>query len=237
MSGFISGMAEESFMLVSLKENQAKKLAQVISNETSRKILDFLSQQESTESEISRALKMPISTVHYNLQHLVENKLVIAEEFHYSQKGKEMLHYKLANKLIIIAPATTDEGFMKKLKRLFPLGIITLAATAVIAIINQSSNIFFSALSRSSAGMDPIAAKEAAPMLMAESTADVSATATAAQGAAATQADFAASTAQSVSSPSFFSWNSIAVWFLVGAVFAIFMYFLLEKVRERKQAN
>jgi DNA-binding transcriptional ArsR family regulator len=61
-------MASEKFLLVSLKEDEAKKLAQVISNDTSRKILDFLaSRKDATETEIATHLEMPLSTTHYNL--------------------------------------------------------------------------------------------------------------------------------------------------------------------------
>ena len=91
-------MAKDKFILVSLKEEESKKLAQIISNDTSRKILDFLAEKEATESEIASKLDIPISTVHYNLQALVKGSLVEADEYHYSKKGKEVLHYKLANK-------------------------------------------------------------------------------------------------------------------------------------------
>ena len=45
-------MAKRSFLLVSLKERKAKKLAQVISNETSRKILDYLDENGLSENTI-----------------------------------------------------------------------------------------------------------------------------------------------------------------------------------------
>jgi len=126
-------MAEESFVLVSLKEDKAKKLAQVIGNETCRKILDYLAtKKEVTETQISKDLNLPASTVHYNLQHLYENKLVEVDEFHYSPKGKEVNHYKLSNKFIIIAPKETPKGVLNKLKNLFPVGILALAAGGLL---------------------------------------------------------------------------------------------------------
>ena len=101
-------MAKKSFLLVSLKENKAKELAQAIANESCRKILDYLADKEdATETEISSKLNIPISTVHYNLKQLLAGSLVVVDEFHYSEKGKEVNHYKLANKYIIIAPKTT----------------------------------------------------------------------------------------------------------------------------------
>ena len=42
---------EETFILLSLEEQQSKELAQVISNETARKILDYLGKKnEASES-------------------------------------------------------------------------------------------------------------------------------------------------------------------------------------------
>ncbi|MBN2459287.1 helix-turn-helix domain-containing protein [Candidatus Woesearchaeota archaeon] len=132
-------MAKDPFLLVSLEENESKALAQVMSNDTARKILDFLSKDESaTETDIANKLKVPLSTVHYNLQALVKANLVKAEEFHYSEKGKEVLHYSLANKLIIIAPKNTrTESFRDKLRGILPVALITLAVGAVIQLLNK----------------------------------------------------------------------------------------------------
>ena len=77
--------AKEKFLLVSLSENKAKQLAQVISNETCRKILDYLADKDATESELSEKLDIPISTVHYNLHQLQKGSLVVVEEYHYSE--------------------------------------------------------------------------------------------------------------------------------------------------------
>ena len=127
-------MAKEKFILVSLKDDESKKLAQIVTNDTSRKILDFLAEKESTESEMAEKLNIPISTIHYNLQALVNAKLVESDEYHYSQKGKEVLHYKLANKYIIIAPKTTY-GIKERLKSILPVGLIAVFASLLIQFI------------------------------------------------------------------------------------------------------
>ena len=124
-------MSKEKFILVSLKEEESKKLAQILSNDTSRKILDFLDEKESTESELSEKLNVPISTIHYNLQALVKGRLVEADEYHYSKKGKEVLHYKLANKYVIIAPKSTF-GIREKLRKILPVGLIALISSSLI---------------------------------------------------------------------------------------------------------
>src|SRR3989338_2951490 len=116
-------MPNKNFLLLSLEDAQIKKISNVISNESCRKILDYLSSKEATESELAEKLSIPISTVHYNLQQLTDAGLVSAEEFHYSKKGKEIMHYKLANKYIIIAPKKSF-GIREKLKSILPVALI-----------------------------------------------------------------------------------------------------------------
>ncbi|MBI3034117.1 hypothetical protein HYY72_03075 [Candidatus Woesearchaeota archaeon] len=54
---------ENTFLLLSLEEEKAKKLATVISNEVCRRLLDCLAKKEATETELSRELNIPISTI------------------------------------------------------------------------------------------------------------------------------------------------------------------------------
>ncbi len=140
---------KETFLLVSLQEKKAKKLAQVISNESCRKILDYLgSVNDATETQISKELKIPISTVHYNLTHLEKGGLVEVEEFHYSPKGKEVNHYKLANKFIIISPKSTEsvkEKLVKRLGRLMPALLTTVVIGGAIQVFNGVRRMTFSA--------------------------------------------------------------------------------------------
>ena len=94
-------MTDESFLLVSLDEDKSKKLAQVLSNDTARKILDLMSTKEYvTETELSKQLKIPLSTAHYNMGLLVKAKLVNDDHYTYSKKGKKINHYSLSNKYV-----------------------------------------------------------------------------------------------------------------------------------------
>ena len=127
-------MASKNFLLLSMEDSKIKKVSNVISNESCRKILDYLSNKEATESELAEKLQLPISTVHYNLQQLMETGLIDSKEFHYSQKGKEVSHYKLANKYIIIAPKKTF-GIKEKLKSILPVALIASSATLVIQFV------------------------------------------------------------------------------------------------------
>ena len=68
----------------------------------------------------------------------METGLINANEFHYSQKGKEMSHYRLANKYIVIAPKKTY-GIKEKLKSILPVALIAAGAAGLIQL---SSNYF-----------------------------------------------------------------------------------------------
>lgn len=128
-------MDDKSFILMSLKEDKVKKMTQVLNSKTCRKIIEYLSKQDkATATDISKDLDMAMSTVHYNLKQLVENDLVTSNDYHYSKKGKEIIHYGLANKYIIIAPRE-DKSVLDKLKGFLPITFITAATGAVIYLV------------------------------------------------------------------------------------------------------
>lgn len=197
-------MAKESFLLVSLKESKAKELAQVVSNESCRKILDYLaSKKDATETEVAKQLNVPISTVHYNLQLLVGAKLVTADEYHYSTKGKEVIHYSLANKYIIIAPKTVW-GIKEKLKTILPVLLIAGAVSGLLKVFLDGRAAFSS-----------MAEKAAAAPLY----------------AVRDEVALPANEAVSSAAPSFL--QNFALWFLFGAIFATVAYLIFDWIRER----
>lgn len=126
-------MAEETFLMVSLKESESKQIAQILANETCRAILNHLAEKESTESELAKALNLPISTIHYNLANLKKTALIQSKEFHYSEKGKEVNHYSLSKKYIVIAPSPI-KNIKSKLKTIIPVAAIAVAAAGILKL-------------------------------------------------------------------------------------------------------
>ncbi|MBU0980868.1 MAG: helix-turn-helix domain-containing protein [Nanoarchaeota archaeon] len=147
----------ETFVLVSMKEDKAKKLANVISSETCRKILDHLAEKDATETGIAKELDIPLSTVHYNLQQLLAAKLVNVEEFHYSKKGKEVNHYTLANKFIVITP-DTKEGVSVKIRHILPSIAALVVGAGILAFFKRP------AVFKTLAGSADMAKEAAQPM-------------------------------------------------------------------------
>lgn len=205
---------EETFLLVSLEEEKAKKLAQVISNDSCRKILDYLAKKKATETELSQQLNVPLSTVHYNIKHLVDNKLVEAEEFHYSEKGREVLHYSLSNKYVIIAPKGVSEKFRDKLRSILPvIGIIGAISIALQFI----SGLFAVGASR--------AAETVSVPLMEKAVMDVPEAAMAQQAVVQQAVDHEFTP--------YISRQPIGLWFALGAVSFMILYVIFEYLRKK----
>lgn len=219
-------MAKKSFLLVSLKESKAKKLAEVISNKTCRKILDHLAEKkDATESQMAKDLGIPISTVHYNLKALLTAKLVKSDEYHYSTKGKEVSHYRLANQYVIIAPEGDKKLIREKLKSLIPTLLITGFAAGAI-------KMFSGAL-----GKAETAAEQ--PMLRAMEAGITEEAAQTGLKSGADQAAPAAAQQMAEHAPEVSSaMPEIALWFFIGAVSGVAIYLIIEfisrKLRERK---
>lgn len=211
-------MAKNNLLLIDLSDTRVKNLAETITSDTSRKILNHLAEKEDTEANISKKLGMAISTVHYHLQKLQEASLVVVDEYHYSEKGREINHYKLANKYIIIAPrkVTGITDIRQKLKNILPVALITLAASALLKIYTYAT---ISGFGRSMF----VATDKAASMLQ-----TTSETAEAA-GPAATSLMLktAETTTETISTQ-----PDIALWFLIGAVSAIAIYLIVSIIRD-----
>ena len=195
---------DESFLLLSLSDSKARKIAQAVNNESCRKILDYLTKTKAaTETRISEDLKIPLPTVHYNLKQLVEVKLVNVDEFHYSEKGKEVNHYTLANKYIIIAPRE-ESSLLERLKKILPAFGVIIAGAFAIKLVEWLNMESFAAREASL-----MVADEAAPMMLK-----------------------AASAPQTLNALSF--QPGIATWFFIGGVAALFVYLVADWLKDRK---
>jgi len=236
-------MSDENFLLVSLKEDETKHLAQVISNDTSRRILDYLARvKDATESAIAKKLNLPISTVHYNLSALLKARLVQADEFHYSEKGKEVNHYSLANKYVIIAPKEASETLRTKLKRILPVALLGGCGALVIQIISMLNAGRWAAPPQALKTTAEGGANDAAP-IFAERTADAAEAAstgvqtelanrTAESTSVGVQTELvnrAAETAHLAMAP------NLALWFLYGVAFTIIVFVVVDWIQRRNR--
>lgn len=197
----------EKFLLVSLEESQAQQLAEVISNPTCRKILNFLTEKDyATESKISEELNLPLSTVHYNLSKMKEGHLVEVKEFHYSPKGREVDHYQLANKYIIISPKKVS-GIRQKLRSILPAGLVVVGLSVIVGLIESMSKGLFAAKTMSIEAA-PQALMENAPMV-------------------------AAKVAEKTTAIGISNWPPFSVIILVGGLVGLVVHLVVELIREK----
>lgn len=95
---------EEKYVMFSMDDDRIKYLSESLSNPSCKKILDLLSEQELTETDIAKQLKIPLNTVDYNIKKLIKAGLIEKTSHFWSIRGKKMPVYKVSNKQIIISP-------------------------------------------------------------------------------------------------------------------------------------
>ncbi|MFW5991241.1 MAG: winged helix-turn-helix transcriptional regulator [Candidatus Nanoarchaeia archaeon] len=195
-------MSKNNFLLLSLEDDKINNVANAVSNKSGKKILDFLAEGKATESEIAKKLNLAISTVHYNLQQLMKAGLVVADEYHYSEKGREILHYKLANKYIIIAPQK-KRGLKKLLKNILPVVLISAGVAGILEFFTR--NFTTDATNE--------VAQESAPKMM----------------TAETEAAASNTLLEEVGK---YIISDIAIWFFLGAIFASILYLIIQYLRK-----
>lgn len=129
-------MNGKDLKLLFFDEDSSQELARVLSNQKARQILGLLSKEgKLSETDISKKLKIPISTVHYNIRQLLKAEIITGDEYSYSKKGREITHYALANKYIIIAPSSSKNQLIEKVKTL--VASFMVGAFASIALYFQ----------------------------------------------------------------------------------------------------
>ncbi len=121
--------------MVSMEDERAGKIAEVLGNKTCKKIIDILAEKESSEKEISDKLKIPMNTAEYNLKKLLYSGLIEkTKKFFWSQKGKKIAMYKISNKSIVISP---KKNIGSGVKTILPVAIIS----GVLALIVRQLTI------------------------------------------------------------------------------------------------
>ncbi len=99
--------SSENVVVLPLNED-SKKITQTLSNEKSLKILDLLSEEPMSATDISKKLGLSITTIKYNIDSLLEADLIKVHRIKWSAKGREVKLYEPVQKLIIVAPGNMN---------------------------------------------------------------------------------------------------------------------------------
>jgi DNA-binding transcriptional ArsR family regulator len=101
-------MEQDSRVLVLPVNGESRKITQILSNGTSLKILELLGEKGMSATDIAEKLNLPLTTVKYNLDSLVESDLIKIKQIKWSQKGRQIKIYESAEKLIVLVPSKSS---------------------------------------------------------------------------------------------------------------------------------
>ena len=131
----------KKYLMVSMDDERAKAIAEVLGNPTCRKITDFLAEtKDASEKDIADALRAPINTIEYNLKKLLKAEMIEkTKNFFWSKKGRKIDLYKLSNKTILISP---KQRITSKIKSVLPVAILSGLGAILVRQFLVVKNIF-----------------------------------------------------------------------------------------------
>jgi len=152
---------DEKLLVLPLGE-ESKLITQTIANDTARQILELLADGSMSTSAIAKKLDIPLTTAQYNVEKLIEAKLVVVEKTKYSEKGREVKLYAPAKRMIVLVPANTPrQAIMDVLKKYLVLvpvvGFLALMVELAMQFLNGNLPVG-SPSSKREGGETPLAA-------------------------------------------------------------------------------
>ena len=117
-------------------DEKAQKIAKAIASRTAGEILQLLKDGSHASTQIAEALEIPITTVQYHLENLVDAGIINVVERRWSQKGREVKVYGLRDQMLIVVPHGGDlKGILLRYGSLFAVVIL---ASIVLALLGPS---------------------------------------------------------------------------------------------------
>ena len=124
--------SDEKVLILPLGE-ESKKITQTLSNDSARQVLELLADEPMSASDIAEKLEIPLTTVKYNLDALIDSRLITIKQTRWSVKGRKIKIYAPIRKLIVVVPDKTDRKSVADILRRY-LGVV-LGAAGISAII------------------------------------------------------------------------------------------------------
>ncbi|OEU41850.1 transcriptional regulator [Methanosarcina sp. Ant1] len=94
---------EEKLLILQLSED-CRKIARLLSNGTSIRILKLLDKRSMSAGDLADELQVRLNTLKYNLDSLLEAGLIRVRQIKWSRKGREIKIYEAVKKVIILLP-------------------------------------------------------------------------------------------------------------------------------------
>jgi len=201
---------DEKSIMVNLGDEKAKEISEVIGSKSCNKILSLLAEGELTVSDISKKLKAPLNTVDYNVKKLVKSGLIEKSSHFWSIRGKKMPTYRVSNRKIIISPK-------KSIVKVFAwvIGLTGLTALTIREFLGEASHTLEYKLANEDVAMfltrdaSRAAMDEAAPVVL-------------------------TGVQESTGFIQFIAGIGPWEWFLIGAWFAVFLFFTITLINDKR---
>jgi DNA-binding transcriptional ArsR family regulator len=124
----------ENVIILEPGDERAQKIAKAIGSQTASDILRILSEGHKSLTEITDQLALPLTTVKYHIENLLDAGLVRIIDTKYSIKGREVKIYSLSDQLFIVAPHHTNvRSILLKYASLF--GIVAISTFVLSQIL------------------------------------------------------------------------------------------------------
>jgi DNA-binding transcriptional ArsR family regulator len=200
-------MTENNYIMLNLEDEKSSKIAEIMSNKSCKKILSLLAEKELSESDIARQLNLPLNTTEYNLKKLIESSLVEKAKNHFWSIKGKKIPVYKLSNKYIVIAPKSTKN--TSLKTFLPVVLITGIVAFMIRFFSTSSTQVQKYFDTAASGSSEIAPR-------------------------------VGSIVNSVSTIS--PWDKfvampIWAWFLIGALFAIILIFILTKLNRRKNKN
>ncbi len=123
-------------MIIPLSDDRLKKVARALSNETAVTVLQTLVEKSMSATELSETLKLPLTTIEYNISALLEAELIKVDRIRFSRKRRDIKYYAPVKRALIFAPEKTERGVITFLKKVLPL-LVVLALSFPAGLVVQ----------------------------------------------------------------------------------------------------
>jgi DNA-binding transcriptional ArsR family regulator len=130
----------EEVIVLEPGDERAQKIGKAIASPTANEILHLLAEGPKTASELTELQHIPMGTLKYHIENLLEAGLIEITETRYSVKGREVKVYALRDQLLIVAPKVASiRSILLKYTSLF--AIVIVASMAMLAFLPLLQNV------------------------------------------------------------------------------------------------
>ncbi|MDO8056507.1 MAG: winged helix-turn-helix domain-containing protein [Candidatus Hermodarchaeota archaeon] len=127
----------DDVLVIPLASEERKKIAKALSNETTVTILQELAQQPRSATELAEYLTLPLTTVKYSIDALMDAKLIRIASVSLSPKRREVKIYTAVQRAIVFAPEKTSPTAVRLIRRLLPYFVVLLVSLPLAFVLRD----------------------------------------------------------------------------------------------------